>query len=278
MNKDEQDRRTAESERYLNAMHRLGRAGTFGAILVMLGIPTAMGLYFDALPAIGQIFQAALPLLIVFLPSNLFEIISYTPILGSSVYLALITGEVLNLKLPVVNSVLQLMSVETGTQEADVIATITVCVTAFVTIAIITLGIVMMIPLQPVLTSAAVKTAASYILSALFGALGSGVLGRDLGGGIKAYGRLRGMIAPCVFMVALVLWDQQISVFLHLDKLMQQDGQGVILHTLQGFVLVLMVLLTYLSNKWLYANGFIRVDLPDEPPRGKGSKTARPYL
>jgi hypothetical protein len=262
MKEEWKDCRDAEREQYNNAMHRLGRIGTCGAILIMLGMPTVLGVYFDALPTVEQIFRAAFPLLVVFFPSGLFEVVSYTPIFGYSIYLALISGEVLTIKLPAVNSVMRIMNLEAGSEEADVVATVTVCVASFVTMAVITLGIVLMIPLQPVLTSPAVQTASSHILPALLGALSAGFIGHELGGGFKVYGRLKAMILPIALMLAILFWDPQISAFLHLDELLQREGQGVIMQTFQGFVLIVIVLVTYFFNKWLYARGHIRVVSP----------------
>jgi hypothetical protein len=173
------------NEQYVNSMHRLGRGGAIGAILVMLGIPTVLGIYFDALPSVGQVVQAALPLVIVFLPSNLFEVMTYTPILGSSIYLALVTGEVINLKLPVVNSVFKDMNIETGTVDADVISSIAISIASLAVMIIVAIGIVLAVPLQPILASSGVETASSNLLPAVLGSLlASMLLTSHLGGNI----------------------------------------------------------------------------------------------
>ncbi|MDR1131752.1 MAG: hypothetical protein LBL15_04975 [Oscillospiraceae bacterium] len=259
-----------DNARYIASMHRLGRGGMIGALLIMLGMPTVLGVYFDALPGVGQILQAAIPLLIIFLPSNLFEVLSYTPILGSAIYLTLMTGEVINLKLPVVNVVFRIMAVEAGTVEADVIASVAVSIASLVTMLIVALGIALTLPLQPVLALPSVKIASNNLFPAVMGALlVNMLLTNDLGGGIYARGRLKGLVLPAVLVALLTGFDSQISAFLHLDTLLGQAGNGVIMSVLQGFVIIAILPVAYFSTKRLYNRGAITVDLrkgapPDE--------------
>jgi hypothetical protein len=251
-----------ETERYLNSMHRLGRWGTLGAIVVMLGMPTVLGLYFHSLPEASQVLRAALPLLIVFVPSNLFEVISYTPILGSSIYLALITGEMINLKLPVAGNALKTMNVESSTEEADVVSALAIGAASLLTMTIIAAGVLLAIPIKPVLNLPAVRTASANLLPAVIGALVINyLLTNDLGGGIQARGRFKGLIFPVIALLLLTFFDAPISVFLHLDRLVGQEGGGVIMTVLQGFVVLLILPLTYFGTKWLYKRHKIKVYL-----------------
>ena len=90
-------------KKYETSIHRTGRIGVIIAIVFMLGIPTILSAVYDVWPeSIGQIFAVGGGLLAVFLPTNIAEVLSYTPILGSSAYLTFLTGNVMNLKIPVV--------------------------------------------------------------------------------------------------------------------------------------------------------------------------------
>ncbi|MDR1589217.1 MAG: hypothetical protein LBS51_03380 [Oscillospiraceae bacterium] len=249
---------------YIESMHRLGRAGMLGAIAVMLGLPTILGICFGQLPRLVVIFRAALPLLIIFVPSSLFEVISYTPILGSSIYLTLITGEVLNLKLPVVNNALKLMNVEQGSEESDVVSSIAVCTATFVTIAVVSVGVLLATPFQSLLAAPAVRTASANILPALFGSLVINALGGPLGGGVTVEGRAKNALLPIALVALITLFDRQISVFLRLDRLLGAEGAGVIMTYLQGFVVIATMPVTYFCTKWLYGKNHIRVRLPDD--------------
>ncbi|MDR0723091.1 MAG: hypothetical protein LBF75_09940, partial [Treponema sp.] len=133
-----------DSKAHLDAMHRLGRMGIVCAIIIMLGIPAAAGIYFNAMPPILQILTTAVGLLALFVPSAFSETIAYSPILGSSYYLAQITGNISNLKLPVAKTALQILDVEEGTEDADIVTSIAVSVSSFVTIAVIVAGVILL--------------------------------------------------------------------------------------------------------------------------------------
>jgi hypothetical protein len=229
----------------------------------MLGIPTILGAFFGALPSLSIILRSAAPLLIIFVPSSLFEVISYTPILGSSIYLTLITGEVLNLKLPVVNNALKQMNVELGTEASDIVSSIAVCTATFVTIAVVSVGVLLAVPFQPLLAAPAMRTASANILPAMFGSLLVNALSSSLGGGVVAEGRIKSALVPAVFVALITLFDRQISVFLHLDRLLGAEGAGVIMSYLQGFVVIATVPVAYICTRWLYNKNKIRVRLPE---------------
>jgi hypothetical protein len=254
----------ADGGRYIDSMHTLGRVGTLGAIAVLLGIPTVLGILFDQLPSLGTVLRAAFPLLIIFVPSNLFEVISYTPILGSSIYLTLITGEVLNIKLPVANNALKVMNAEPGSEESDIISSIAVCTATFVTLAVVSVGVMLSVPFQPLLSAHAVRTVSSNILPAMLGCLLVNSLGSSVGGGVIIKGRIKCIVVPALFIAALTLFDRQISVFLHLDRMLGAEGRGVIMSALQGFVIMCTLPITYYCAKWLFRKNYVRVRLPDD--------------
>jgi hypothetical protein len=262
-----------ESARHIKAMHRFGRLSVAGAILVMLGIPTVLGVYFHAMPTFSEILQSSLPMIIVFGPNAFSNVISYTPILGSSIYLTLITGEVTNLKLPVVNNALSMMRVETGTESADVISAIAVSVATFVTIFLITVCVIMMIPLEPVLSLPVVKIVSANILPALFGSLLVDALSSTPTKGVYIAGHLKGLILPSILVLLIIIFDPALSGFLRLDKLLNMEGQGVIMTAYQGFVVIAMIPITYFFTKWLYKKGQIQVYLPGEKIPDKKEKS-----
>lgn len=231
-------------EEYLNEMHRLGRIFVIIAIIIMLGLPTIIAIVYNSLPDFKLVFNASIGLLAVFTPIGISEMISYTPVLGSSIYLTLITGNVTNLKLPVVTNAFNLLKIEPGSEDADVISGIVVAVSTLTTLIIIVIGVVAMVPLRPILMHPVVETATSYMLPALFGCLVLGVFGSDLGGGAKAKGRLLGAIPAAVFMIVLTLLLPDLVT------------------TLQGFLILFMLPITYVTTKYLFKKGIIKVDIP----------------
>ncbi|GHT79130.1 hypothetical protein FACS1894130_07050 [Spirochaetia bacterium] len=239
---------------HLDSMHRLGRLGAVLAVIIMLGMPIIAGIYFHAMPGILRIISASIGLLSIFAPAAISEVIAYTPVFGSSIYLAQITGNISNLKLPVANTILQVLDVESGTEDADIVTSIAVSVSSFVTIVIIVVGVLLLIPLRPVLTLPAVKLASGYIVPALFGSMAFGMLNNNLGGGIKSKGRLKGAILPAVVVIAINLI---VGRLLHLM---------MVVTLYQGFIMLLLLPITWFGTKWLYKKGQIKVYLPGEEP------------
>ena len=70
----------------------------------------------------------------------------------------------MNLKIPVVINAQVLTDTSQGTDRGDTIATIGVAVSSIVTTLIIVLGVILLVPLRPLLTSPAVQTATQYLL------------------------------------------------------------------------------------------------------------------
>jgi hypothetical protein len=241
-----------EEARYLHGMHNLGRVAIIGALFIFLGMPTFLGVYFKVLPSLLQILSGSVGLLAIFIPICFSEMIAYTPILGSSMYLATITGEILNIKLPVAVNSMKQANAEPGTEKADIIATISVCVASFVNLLVVTVGVVLLIPLQPVLTLPSVQTATANILPALFGAFTLVVLGDSIGGGARAPGRLKGAIIPALVIAALTLVDNYLVT--NFDFMTQ----------LQGFIIIAILPVIWFSTKALYKRGKIRVILPGD--------------
>jgi hypothetical protein len=242
----------AAGKAHIDSMHRLGRIGAVCAIIIMLGMPVIAGLYFQAMPGLFQILTASLGLLALFIPAAVSEVIAYTPVFGSSIYLAQITGNIMNLKLPVANTALQILDVEQGTEDADIVTSIAVSVSSLVTILIIFLGVLLILPLRPVLTNPTVKLAAGNIIPALFGSLTLGILGSGIGGGIRTKGRLKGLILPALIVIALNI------LFVYVLK------QPAILSLYQGFVMLALLPVTFFGTRALYRKGQIQVLLPGD--------------
>ena len=59
-----------------------------------------------------------------------------------------------------------------GTEEGDIISTISIAVSSITTTVIVFLGVLLMIPLTPILENPALDPACAQMLPALFGALG----------------------------------------------------------------------------------------------------------
>ncbi|MDR2501953.1 MAG: hypothetical protein LBC78_01745, partial [Oscillospiraceae bacterium] len=178
-------------------------------------------------------------------------------LLGSSIYLALITGEVMSFKLPIVTYVLKEFNAAPGSEEADCLSAIAVSLATLLLLALITLCVVLVVPLTPLLTGEAAGIISANTSSALFGVLATSALGRRLPGGYTAKGRLLGLVAPVIFVALVIIFDKQLSVLLGLDAALGYHGSGVIMSAYSGAVIILTIPITYFSTRLLYRRGAI---------------------
>ena len=109
------------------------------------------------------------------------EYLVYTPMLGAGgSYLAFITGNLINMKIPCAMNARELTDARTGTAENEVISTLSIAVSSLVTIVVLALGVLLMIPLQPVLQSPALQPAFDNVVPALFGAMAYRYFRKDI--------------------------------------------------------------------------------------------------
>jgi hypothetical protein len=87
-------------------------------------------------------------------------------------YLSFVTGNVTNMKIPCAMNARDIAGTEVGTPENEIVSTISVATSAIVTTLVIVVGVVLLVPLKPILNSPTVAPAFKYVVPALFGALG----------------------------------------------------------------------------------------------------------
>ena len=165
-----------KNSNYSDRIHLVGRLGSIMSLAIMLGIPAIISQSFDVWPTVGEVISVGSGLLAIFVPTAIAEVFSYTPILGSASYIAFITGNVLNLKLPCAISAMELADVAQGSDEGDAISTVAITSSSMLTMLVIALGVVLLVPLQPILQQPVVQTATTYMLPALFGSMFFGMI------------------------------------------------------------------------------------------------------
>lgn len=159
-------------DKYENGAHLIGRVGLILGILLLLLVPLAMGWVLGAGPdwkAFGVGFaQVAL----IYWTSGVVEFLIYAPMLGSGAsYLAFITGNLLNLKVPCAVNAREICETEVGTPENDIVSTLSVATSSLVTTLVLAIGVLCLVPLRPVLENPALAPAFNNVIPALFGAL-----------------------------------------------------------------------------------------------------------
>jgi hypothetical protein len=159
-------------EKYLKSTHRLGRAVSVLTLILLLGAPFVIGAVLGAMPDMQAAAKGFLSVGLVWTVSSVVEFLVYTPMLGAGgSYLAFITGNLINMKIPCVVNAKELVDAKTGTAENEVISTLSIAASSLVTILVLAVGVLLMIPLQPVLQSPALQPAFANVVPALFGAM-----------------------------------------------------------------------------------------------------------
>ncbi|EKC59459.1 conserved hypothetical protein, membrane, partial [human gut metagenome] len=139
---------------------------------VLVGAPFLIGKLLGAYPDLGAVGKGFLSVGIVWLVSSIAEFLIYTPMLGAGGgYLAFITGNLINMKIPCAVNARDMVGAKTGTPENEIISTISIATSSLVTILVLALGVLLMVPLQPVLQSEVLQPAFENVVPALFGAM-----------------------------------------------------------------------------------------------------------
>ena len=183
-------------EKYLRATHRLGRIAITLTLIMLIGAPFVFGAYLKAMPDLGAFAKGFMSIGIVYLVSCVAEYLIYVPMLGAGgSYLAFITGNLINMKIPCAVNARDIVGAKSGTAENEIISTLSIATSSLVTILVLAVGVMLLIPLQPLLQSPALQPAFDNVVPALFGAMAC-----------KYYkGNLRIAAAPLIIMSLLFI-------------------------------------------------------------------------
>ena len=185
-----------KTKTYNDSVHTFGSLWSVGVLLVLLAVPAAFCVRYGVWPSLSAIGKGLLPVAMVCYPTALVEIVAYTPLLGTGgMYLSFATGNISNLKLPCALAAMDTAGVKSNSEEGDVISTIAIATSSLVTTLIIALGVLLLVPLRPILESEALAPAFANIVPALFGALAVVYVSKNA----------KIAIAPMIFMLALFI-------------------------------------------------------------------------
>ena len=158
---------------YMDSVHKCGVIWNLSMMAVLLLFPVCVGLIFHA----GLDWHGFLLGLLATAPMywavSVIETFTYIPMLGAGgSYLSFVTGNISNLKLPVAIVALEQTGVSINTEEGEITSTIAIAVSSIATTLIIILGVILIVPLTPLLSAPVLEPAFAQILPALFGGLG----------------------------------------------------------------------------------------------------------
>jgi hypothetical protein len=182
---------------YMDSVHRDGRIWNLTMMVILMAFPVAVGIIFSAMPnwtGVGKGLIATAPM---YWAVGVIETITYIPMLGAGgSYLSFVTGNISNLKLPCALNALENAQVKAQSEEGEIISTIAIAVSSIVTTIIIIIGVVLIVPLTPILSSETLAPAFDQMLPALFGGLGVVFVSKNL----------KLAIAPVLLMLILFVF------------------------------------------------------------------------
>ena len=164
---------------YMESVHRDGRVWNFSMTGILLLFPIIVAIAFSALPDWHGLLMGLIATAPMYWAVGVVETITYLPMLGmGGTYLSFVTGNISNLKLPCALAALQQADVKANSEEGEVVSTIAIAVSSIVTTVIVLLGLILIVPLTPILSAPVLDPAFEQILPALFGSLGVAFVSR----------------------------------------------------------------------------------------------------
>ena len=182
---------------YIDSVHRAGRIWNLSVMVLLMMFPVSLAFIFSVSPDWGALVQGLIATAPMYWVVGAIETVTFVPMLGAGgSYLSFVTGNISNLKLPCALNAMEQNQVSANSEEGEVISTIAIATSSIVTTLIIILGVVLIIPLEPILSNPALEPAFAQILPALFGGLGVAFVSKNW----------KIAVAPILLMLALFIF------------------------------------------------------------------------
>ncbi len=163
----------ADTERYMNSVHRDGRIWNIAMMILLIMFPILVGIIFQAVPDWAGLGKGLIAVAPMYWAVGVVETVTFIPMLGAGgSYLSFVTGNISNLKLPCALGALESNGVSAKSEEGEIVSTIAIAVSSIVTTVVIIIGVILIVPLTPIISHPTLKPAFDQLLPALFGALG----------------------------------------------------------------------------------------------------------
>lgn len=181
---------------YMKKTDLYGKIWIWSAVVVILFVPVAICLYYNAWPQGTAVLKGLLGVAPIYWTVGVIEVITYTPMLGTGgTYLAFVTGNLTSLKAPSALNAMENAGVKPGSEEGEVISTLAIATCSIVTTLVLAIGVCALTVIAPILDSPVLVPAFDNILPALFGGLAVVYVSKNW----------KLAMAPLIFMVILFL-------------------------------------------------------------------------
>ena len=165
---------------YMDSVHRDGTIWNILMMFLLIMFPVAVCIAFQTLPDWRGVIEGLIATAPMYWAVGVVEVITFIPMLGAGgSYLAFVTGNISNLKLPCAINALENAKVDAKSEEGEIVSTIAIAVSSIVTTIIIALGVLLIVPLSPILENPVLEPAFAQMLPALFGALGVALISKN---------------------------------------------------------------------------------------------------
>ncbi|MBU5460154.1 hypothetical protein [Anaerostipes sp. MSJ-23] len=159
------------TEEYMPKVNKIGKFTGYVGVLVAFIPAVVLAVVFGILPKPAALLTAFISGASAFGVLWFVEPISYFPVVGSAgTYMAFLSGNISNMRIPCASMAQVAADVKPGTQEGSVIATLGMAVSIIINVSVLTVGAILGTSVLSMLPES-VKGALNYLLPALFGAL-----------------------------------------------------------------------------------------------------------
>ena len=120
-------------EEFNAGLHRIGRITLIVSVILLVGAPFLIGAVNGVMPDLRGFLSGFAKVGIIYIPVAIVEFLVYSPMLGAGgSYLAFITGNVTNMKIPCAINARDIAKTRVGTPENEIISTLSVATSAIV--------------------------------------------------------------------------------------------------------------------------------------------------
>lgn len=215
--------------------HLFGRIwGVVAAVLILSYPFVCMAIF--GVGVNWKVFASGISIIVMYCAVGAVETFTYSPMLGSGgTYLGFVTGNLSNLKVPCALNCMEQAGVEKGTEEAEIISTISIAISSIVTMVILILGVVLISFLTPVFENEKLAPAFDNVLPALFGGMAVVYISKNW----------KISVIPCVLMLLVFIISSYAT------------GSGDLAGTLIGVMVPVGVVVTVGSARVMYKKGWL---------------------
>jgi hypothetical protein len=165
------DKKSIYNNEYLPFINRTGRLTGFLGVCFSFLPALTLAVIYHIVPPISAVITAFISIASAVGTLWFIEPISYFPVVGvAGTYMAFLSGNISNMRVPCAAVAQTSAGVEPGTEEGSIISTLGMAVSIVINIAVLTLGVIVGSAVLSKMPAVVLETL-NYLLPALFGAL-----------------------------------------------------------------------------------------------------------